>query len=357
MAMLRIMLVPFGFLGSLGHIGGQRSRHRVLSVFGICAVALLAACGSETSAPQAGVVAFTVVQGNEFRLAQQHLDTDEISDVAVPMGVAGQLGSFSADGTQFAFVGTIAGADSAAESTLYVADADGANPVAVAHSQDSGLGSADSSRRLSFPVFSPDGKEVAFSAWSSSRRGVESFYIVEVDGSNLRPLMSLPGPGEEADRVSFSADDSTVVFSHPTDGRHYDLYTADVHGGGRPTVLAETSSVEPLMPAFAPDGRTIVYSVQDLEQQRASDGDRDTALFMVDADGSDARRITDWGSAGQVDRMFAAWSPDGTRIVFSGSFHGDEAPAAIFVMGSDGKNLRQLSPADATVGYVYPSWR
>ncbi|MFC8529261.1 TolB family protein [Nocardia sp. NPDC057227] len=335
-------------------------RHRIVWsqawTIAVCGALLVTGCGADSGPSAADVIAFMEVRSeDEVRIVQQPLDAADPEELSTPKGFRSITPAFSSSGAEVAFIAVPAGTDSMADNIVYVMKTDGSDPVAIARPRDPAFEIADDSRRLSFPVFSPDGTEVAFTVSSIDRRGSE-YHIVGVDGSNLRRLAVLSNSEQEADRVAFSPDGATVVFSHPTDGRHYDLYAADTKGG-KPAMLLSTASVEPLMPALSPDGSTIIYSVQDYEQQKASDGDRDTALFAVDADGTDPHRITDWGSTGTADRIFAAWSPNGNQIAFSGSFEGQQAPSAVFVMDADGTDLRRLSPERADVEYVFPAWR
>jgi Tol biopolymer transport system component len=81
---------------------------------------------------------------------------------------------------------------------------------------------------------------------------------------------------------------------------------------------------------------------------------------VIDTDGTGLRKLTsDWD-------MTPAWSPDGRRIAFArranlgGSGPGgvNTYPAdsfSLYVIDSDGQNLRRLTSASTTVDYA-PSW-
>jgi TolB protein len=53
-------------------------------------------------------------------------------------------------------------------------------------------------------------------------------------------------------------------------------------------------------------------------------------IYLTNADGSQSHRLTD------ADGIEPTWSPDGTRVVFSGN-------AGLFVVNADGSNLTQLT--------------
>ena len=72
----------------------------------------------------------------------------------------------------------------------------------------------------------------------------------------------------------------------------------------------------------------------------------------MDADGSNVLRLTD-DPAGE---FMPTWSPDGSRIAFARE--GDWAAGtfeAIYTMGSDGTDVRQVSSASGGSDF-WPSW-
>jgi len=129
--------------------------------------------------------------------------------------------------------------------------------------------------------------------------------------------------------------------------------------GGQPTILISTSSVEPLLAAFSPDGQRIAYTVQNANRQNGPGEDLDTAVFTAGVDGGSIEQVTDWGNAGSIDRMIASWSPDGSQLAFSGAFEdADDTPSSIFVVKADGTDLHRIaSPENPGRNYSYAAWR
>jgi TolB protein len=82
--------------------------------------------------------------------------------------------------------------------------------------------------------------------------------------------------------------------------------------------------------AWSPDGRKILFTRYGLDPPWLAD------VFVVDADGTGARRLTH--AAG--DDVAAAWSPDGRRVVFTSGRSGSDQ---VFVMNADGSKQRNLS--------------
>jgi Tol biopolymer transport system component len=108
--------------------------------------------------------------------------------------------------------------------------------------------------------------------------------------------------------------------------------------------LTRTPDADEWGPVWSPDGRRIAYS---------SDEGGVPMIFVMDADGSNARRLSDvWGE-------YPAWSPDGSRIAFASSIGGStpfgEPDYDVFVMDADGSSETNLTN-DADSADMYPTW-
>src|SRR5262245_50483040 len=126
---------------------------------------------------------------------------------------------------------------------LWVADLDGKNVRRL--TSDIGV--------ESHPVFSPDGKTLAFSAQYDGNTDV---YTVPVEGGAPTRLTWHPGP----DTVrGFTPDGKAVVFSSPRHvftGRYTQLFTVPL-GGGMPTQMPMPHGVQA---SFSPDGERVAYT-------------------------------------------------------------------------------------------------
>ncbi|MFN3597728.1 MAG: hypothetical protein ACK41D_10710 [Rubricoccaceae bacterium] len=201
---------------------------------------------------------------------------------------------------------------------IYVADADGANPEQLV-----GGASYDAE-----PTVSPDGRYVVF---TSTRSGDLDLWRLDLATGELLQLTDEIGYDGGA---FFSPDSRYIVWraSRPTgdDAARYranlardivepgvlQLYVAEADGSNarRITDLPGANWA----PFFHPSGQKIIFSSNFHTMDR---GGREFDLFMISLDGSGLTRIT---HSGTFD-AFPMFSPDGTRLVFASNRRADRA--------------------------------
>jgi len=147
------------------------------------------------------------------------------------------------------------------------------------------------------PVFSPDGATIAF---ASDRDGDWSIYLMNADGSNVRPALA-GDRGTDELHPSFTPDGLGLVFSsNRTDG-NWDIYTATI--GSSEWTRLTTHPAADRFPTLSADGRMIAFR---------SERDGNSEIYLMDADGSNLRRVTD-------DPAFDGYPsiiPDGSGVLF-----------------------------------------
>ncbi|MCY4658454.1 MAG: hypothetical protein OXF93_01390 [Acidobacteria bacterium] len=184
------------------------------------------------------------------------------------------------------------------------------------------------------PQWSPDGEWIVFGMgnYFLARTRPGRVMLVRADGSEAHAVTRGPG---NAGFPSFSPDGTEVVYR----------FWTDTAAGLRIVTLAD-GAVRTLttgydnFPGWSPRGDRIVFS-------RLADGDFD--IFTIRPDGTDLRRLT----TAPGNDSHPAWSADGDHILFSSSRYGfkDEAPLSdipqaygeLFMMQADGSEQRPLT--------------
>src|SRR5215213_7007386 len=139
-----------------------------------------------------------------------------------------------------------------------------------------------------FPSWSPDGRAIAFSTLQRDLNG-ESIHLVTPAGTNLRDLAE-PAFNAVQEGLAWSPDSRRIAYSgHSGDG-NWAIWTMNRDGSDRrqltfPTPVVPPGSGGDQIGAWSPDGTQLVYSSW-------QSGDFD--LFVMNADGSDVRQLTDW---------------------------------------------------------------
>jgi TolB protein len=178
------------------------------------------------------------------------------------------------------------------------------------------------------PAWSPDGRRIAF-----VRDGL--VFVADRDGGNVRRLTRRePGLHWPASFPAWSPDGARIAFTGTRD-----LFTVRVADGRlTPLMEADYSWLVSTQAAYSPDGRTIAFV-------RAVDAAR-SAVFLMDADGSDVRRLSTPGPRGRLGKTATPeWSPDGGTVVFASNRDGNYE---LYAIGADGSEERRLTTtADA----------
>jgi TolB protein len=170
------------------------------------------------------------------------------------------------------------------------------------------------------PTFAADENFYAF----IQSRGNLNLKLVIRDARQNREAIFDPGGGfASLRRPTFAPDGSRVAFSIPA-GNGSEIVTVNRQGQDRKTL---TQGGLNNWPAWSPDGQRIAFC-------SSRDGDYD--LYVMNADGTDVRRILK--SPGLEARP--SWSPDGKRLAFTSNRDGNYE---IYVCNGDGSKLRRIT--------------
>ena len=201
-----------------------------------------------------------------------------------------------------------------------------------------------------WPRWSPDGKQMAF---QSNRNGALNIYVADVLGGSQiddgAPQQLTTGkPGRDSWEPAWSPDGKQLAFS-AQQAAGSEIFLMNPDGTGRQR-LTENRAIDG-SPAWSPDGRQIAFfSSRDAvpaQGDAVPDQGGNWEIYVMDADGSHVLRLTD--QPGQDHSP--AWSPDGARIAFVSERDGNEE---IYLMNPDGTSLQRLTHNEAEDWY--PAW-
>jgi WD40 repeat protein len=144
--------------------------------------------------------------------------------------------------------------------------------------------------------------------------------------------------------LSVSPDGTRVAFVGDRD-EDLTIRIASIDGSGETSL--NTPSIRASWPSWSPDGRRIAFAGSIVTQSGNNVSFGATEGFMIDADGSNVRRLTYPNLVGSPLR----WSPTGDRLAF---FHEVSSRNLITIINQDGTNPVDLTSAPTYASY--PEW-
>jgi Tol biopolymer transport system component len=198
----------------------------------------------------------------------------------------------------------------------------------------------DPSLHLACDTWSPDGARALCGGWDDtnpSRNGVYSRR--SSDGGDVQ-LVTLTPRGRVA-AGDYAPDGSRIAFLTESEANAgAGIFVVNVDGTGLDKIIERAADQVMHGPTWSPDGQWILF-------------DADDRLFLVHPDGT-GRRDIPLDVTGRYSAYEAAWSPDGSRIVFSLYTH-DDGRDDLFTAAVDGSELFQVTKTrDAQEGQ--PDW-
>ncbi len=165
------------------------------------------------------------------------------------------------------------------------------------------------------PAWSPKGRRIAF-AWGTETSGAQ-IYVVNPNGSDQR-IASRLRDGQSFSGPSWSPDGQRLAFyiaQAPDLGVTLPRYLGTTRDyGSYPTILLRGH--DPVHPAWSPTGKEIAFA------------DRARWISVLNLETKQTSRL-------RVGRS-PTWSPDGRKIAFNRG-------SAIFIMNANGSDLRRVT--------------
>ena len=160
------------------------------------------------------------------------------------------------------------------------------------------------------PAWSPDGSQIVFvspcpqrSEFNESIYKDSSLYLMNADGSNLRPLTAVPGSDFEP---AWSPDGTRIAFTSLRDGTK-DIYLITVDTGATIRLTTAQGDIqENSQPSWSPSGEQIVYMARRFNAYQ---------IWVMNASGLENVQVVRSGQ--RYSDFLPVWMPDGETIVFS----------------------------------------
>jgi Tol biopolymer transport system component len=200
------------------------------------------------------------------------------------------------------------------------------------------------------PAWSPDGTRIAYTAPATLSHGPQ-LAIVNADGSGT---VFPTGTSDNESQPSWSPDGSRIAFTrYVPDGSFFvfEVYVMNADGTGQRRVTdsrADDLGFAATEPAWSPDGTRIAFT---RTIRLTGNQPLDEEIYVMNADGTGLTRLTHNPATGILSNdLSPAWSPDGSRIVFSSRRDGRYG---VHVMNADGTGLRRVAEAPQA---SFPAW-
>jgi TolB protein len=278
--------------------------------------------GATASQNPAHAIAFTQHQNGRSQIYSVDSDGQNLRQITAEEANATQA-SWSADGERLVFVNDIDGHEQ-----IYCIDATGTRESRLTN---------DNQRDIA-PSWSPGNLKIAYLGIDGSDSAI---WIINPDGTSSFKATNPSQTGAVFAPLAWAPDGHQIAFASGPSGRANIMLLTPKTGMVKQLTNLPGYATNP---AWSPDGTTLVFTV--------ATSDRSTihsVLYTIHADGTGLTQITN----GNVQDGRPTWSPDGSHIAFVRMAH---QRSALFVVDDNGSNVRRLTLAPTGQILDFPSW-
>ncbi len=167
-----------------------------------------------------------------------------------------------------------------------------------------------------YPRWSPDGSEICIDAYFEQ---APQLHFYDVKTGKIRKILG-EAISVEFGGATWSPDGKRAAFIGNMDDRQH-IAVVDVDGDLDSLALlyseSDRSRVLVGPPSWSPDGKEIVFAIQDLEQAKGQARRwLHTYLYKISAETPSTAQLLEPKKVGLINRGMS-WSPDGRKIIFS----------------------------------------
>ena len=244
----------------------------------------------------------------------------------VPPGTLGVTATSISDNSESLTARVAITAIAAADQIAFLSTRDGSLYSIYLMNADGSAPRSPTNQPASCLSWSPDGSKIAFGSYVAG--GTYDLYMMNADGSGLRNLTNGvgcdPAWSPEGKQIAFSGVGNISVINADGSGLHS---------------LTNNAGFLAWSPAWSPDGSKIAF--------HGESGDRTTQVYTMNADGSGVTRLTN----NLANAFGPVWSPDGSKVLFSSTSNGNYE---IYVVNADGSSVTRLTNNSAYD--LRPAW-
>jgi Tol biopolymer transport system component len=256
--------------------------------------------------------------------------------------------AYSPDGSRIAFVsGGPRGYD------IFVMNADGSGRRQVTDTGPDATGRADS-----YPTWSPDGTQIAFVANNigpgGDGSGDREIWMVNADGSERTLLTNnnsddyYPAWSPLGNQIAYVNHTDRNIYVMDTDPETSDAF--NLTPSSPPTCSSNCYQGDDEDPAWSPDGTKIAYVHGWAPDDNPNAGGGRPNIWTMTSTGGNRETLQD---DEHTSGSQPAWSPDGTKIAFTGAVTGGSNN--IYTMDADGTNATPIETNSANDNS--PDWQ
>jgi TolB protein len=199
------------------------------------------------------------------------------------------------------------------------------------------LAAMDSPARATFP--GTNGRIVFDSGRAGD--GTGNLFTMNPDGTDVQQLTFYSAAQGQAGPQAWSPDGRTIVYQ-----LNDALYLINADGTDQHALLGEPKLAD-ILPSFSPDGKRVLFS-------RCLPNFKACSLWTITTDGRKLTPLTRFDPKQGVLDLNGVYSPDGHTIAFW-SLNRDGETDAIYLMNADGSGIQAIAPTIGLEGWE-PDW-